>query len=204
MSARAIVVSKKSQQAAATREGLLTHALALFARRGLSNTSLDDVATAAGVTKGAIYWHFRDKDELFRAILDRIRSRWQDCVLSPVTKASDAPARLHRLFDGYVELFEETPEMCLFLQQTLLDTQSTQRSEQVAAVFEQTRVFIERILDDGKRERCFHRSLDSKITASTIVGSLAGTSQQCVANKLVNLRRLIDEVRAMVLAHVSC
>ena len=203
MPAASVAPSKKAQQAAATREELLAQSLALFAKRGVSNTSLDDVATAAGVTKGAIYWHFHNKDELFQAILDRIRSRWHDHVLAPVTKASSPRVRLERLFDGYAQLFNEAPEICLFLQQTLLDTQNKRCFEKVARVFEQTTAFIERILDDGKRDGCFHKLLDSKTTASAIIGSLSGASQQCVANKRLNLRAAINEVRAMVIARVS-
>lgn len=203
MPAARVAVSKKAQQAAATREALLAQSLALFARRGVSNTSLDDVATAAGVTKGAVYWHFRNKDELLQAILDRIRSRWHERVLAPVTKASNPRVRLERLFDGYAQLFDETPETCLFLQQALLDTQNKRCSERVAAVFEQTTAFIERILDAGKRNRCFHRSLDSRTTASAIIGSLSGASQQCIANKRLKLKAVIDEVRAMALARVN-
>jgi AcrR family transcriptional regulator len=203
MPAALIAVSKKARQAAATREQLLAQALVLFARRGVSNTSLDDVATAAGVTKGAIYWHFRHKDALFQAILDRIRSRWHDRVLAPVTKASNPRARLERLFDGYARLFDETPEICLFLQQTLLDAQNKRCFERVAKVFAQTTTFIERILDDGKRDGCFHTSLDSKTTASAIIGSLSGASQQCIASKSLTLRAAIDEVRAMTLARVN-
>ena|SRR5258708_944658 len=203
MPAARVAVSKKAQ-AAATREELLAQSLALFAKRGVSNTSLDDVATAAGVTKGAIYWHFRNKDELFQAILDRIRSRWHDRVLAPVTKASNPRVRLDRLFDSYAQLVDETPEICLFLQQTLLDTQNKRCFESVTKVFEQTTAFIERILDDGKRDGCFHKSLDSRTTASAIIGSLSGVSQQCIASKRLNLRAAIDEVRAMALARVNC
>jgi AcrR family transcriptional regulator len=204
MPAARVAVSKKAQQSAATRAELLAQSLALFATRGVSNTSLDDVATAAGVTKGAIYWHFRNKDELFQALLDRIRSRWHDRVLAPVTKASHPRARLERLFDGYAQLFDDTPEICLFLQQTLLDTQNRRCFERVAEVFEQTTAFIERILDDGQRDGCFHKSLDSRTTARVIIGSLSGASQQCIASRRLRLRAAIDEVRAMVLARVVC
>jgi AcrR family transcriptional regulator len=161
-------------------------------------------ATAAGVTKGAIYWHFRNKDELFQAILDRIRLRWHDRVLAPVTMASSPRVRLERLFDGYAQLFDETPEICLFLQRTLLDTQNKRCFERVVRVFEQTTAFIEGILDDGKRDGCFHKSLDSNTTARAIVGSLSGVSQQCIANKRLRLGAAVDEIRAMALARVSC
>ncbi|WP_165794714.1 TetR family transcriptional regulator [Kinneretia aquatilis] len=50
---------------------LLDAAEQLFQQRGVSRCSLQDIALSAGVTRGAIYWHFKDKAELFDAMMDR-------------------------------------------------------------------------------------------------------------------------------------
>jgi len=50
---------------------LLDAAEQLFQQRGVSRCSLQDIAQAAGVTRGAIYWHFKDKAELFDAMMER-------------------------------------------------------------------------------------------------------------------------------------
>ncbi len=55
----------------ATRERLLDAAQCLFREQGVTRTSLAEVATAAGMTRGAVYWHFKDKADLFRAMCDR-------------------------------------------------------------------------------------------------------------------------------------
>jgi TetR/AcrR family acrAB operon transcriptional repressor len=60
------------KEALATRTRILDAAERVFSRRGVSRTSLDDIARAAGVTRGAIYWHFRDKADLFGAMLGRV------------------------------------------------------------------------------------------------------------------------------------
>jgi len=62
---------KTREEALATRERLLDAAQALFRERGVTRTSLAQVATAAGMTRGAVYWHFKDKSDLFRAMCDR-------------------------------------------------------------------------------------------------------------------------------------
>lgn len=54
-----------------TREALLDAAELLFVQRGVSRTSLQEIAKAAGVTRGAVYWHFKDKAELFNAMMTR-------------------------------------------------------------------------------------------------------------------------------------
>ncbi|MEZ5646967.1 MAG: TetR family transcriptional regulator [Burkholderiaceae bacterium] len=57
--------------AEATRNHLLDAAEVLFQAQGVSGTSLQNIALAAGTTRGAIYWHFRDKADLFNAMMDR-------------------------------------------------------------------------------------------------------------------------------------
>ena len=64
------MVRKSKEDAQATRELILDHAELLFETRGVSRTSLQDIAVAAGVTRGAIYWHFKDKADVFQAMLD--------------------------------------------------------------------------------------------------------------------------------------
>jgi TetR/AcrR family transcriptional regulator, acrAB operon repressor len=58
-------------EALETREALLDAAEAVFFEKGVSRTSLTDIASAAGLTRGAIYWHFADKVALFEAMVER-------------------------------------------------------------------------------------------------------------------------------------
>ena len=54
-----------------TREGILAAAAGVFARNGFHGTSIDAVAEAAGFSRGAVYYNFADKEELFLELLDR-------------------------------------------------------------------------------------------------------------------------------------
>lgn len=60
----------RKQQQARTRTSLMQAATKLFAQRGLERVSIDDVAEAAGYTKGAFYANFRSKEDLFLAMLE--------------------------------------------------------------------------------------------------------------------------------------
>lgn len=59
---------KTKAEAALTRDRIVTCARQVFSRDGVTNTSLETVAKEAGVTRGAVYWHFRDKADLFMAV----------------------------------------------------------------------------------------------------------------------------------------
>ncbi|MEO8058803.1 MAG: TetR family transcriptional regulator [Burkholderiales bacterium] len=62
---------RTKQEAQATRSHILDTAELVFEQRGVSGTSLHEIAKAAGVTRGAIYWHFKDKADLFNAMMER-------------------------------------------------------------------------------------------------------------------------------------
>lgn len=63
----------KKIQALETRNRILDAAVDIFYARGVSQASLTDVANAAGITRGAIYWHFKNKTDLFNSMCDRVR-----------------------------------------------------------------------------------------------------------------------------------
>lgn len=63
---------RTKEDALATRNLLLDAAEQVFHRNGVSHTTLADIAKAAGVTRGAIYWHFKNKVDLFQAMMDRV------------------------------------------------------------------------------------------------------------------------------------
>ena len=67
-------------EAQITRSHILDAAEHLFHARGVSRTSLQDIASAAGVTRGAIYWHFQDKGALFNAMMERVRLPLEDAA----------------------------------------------------------------------------------------------------------------------------
>jgi AcrR family transcriptional regulator len=65
------------------REQILTAATSAFARSGFAATSLDDVATVAGVTRMVLYTHFESKTALYRAVLDRTQDRLHAATGAP-------------------------------------------------------------------------------------------------------------------------
>ena len=60
------------EEAMATRHRLLDAAELLFQAQGVSQTTLQQIAQQAGATRGAIYWHFKDKADLFNAMMERV------------------------------------------------------------------------------------------------------------------------------------
>ncbi len=87
------MVRRTKADAEATRHKLLDAAEALFQSKGVSNTSLNDIAVAAGTTRGAIYWHFRDKADLFNAMMDRVTLPLEEMLARISSQSGQEPAR---------------------------------------------------------------------------------------------------------------
>ena len=72
------MVRRTKDAALETRTHILDTAEEIFQKKGVSSTSLDDIARAAGVTRGAIYWHFKNKADLFDALMQRVSLPLED------------------------------------------------------------------------------------------------------------------------------
>jgi AcrR family transcriptional regulator len=82
-----VVKSRREMYSEATRAALLDEATRLFAERGYAATSLEDVASASQVTRGAVYHHFASKQALFEAVLDL----QETSAIAEITAAATGP-----------------------------------------------------------------------------------------------------------------
>jgi AcrR family transcriptional regulator len=93
-------------KAEATRRRLIAAARKLFGKQGYAGTSVDQVVKAAGVTKGALYHHFRDKDDLFRAVVEQVKvdvtARAADSFFDDAEN-DDPLQRVHRLVVAMID-----------------------------------------------------------------------------------------------------
>jgi len=95
---------RTKQEAEQTRNAVLMAAAQVFLERGVARATLEEVAQAAGVTRGAVYWHFRDKLDLFLAIADRARAPYEGLLTDLAERLAADPA-----LDPFAEL-EKTVE----------------------------------------------------------------------------------------------
>lgn len=93
---------KTKQQALETRQHILDVALRLFSQQGVSSTSLAEIAKAAGVTRGAIYWHFKNKSDLFSEIWELSESSIGELELEYQAKFPDDPLSVLREILVYI------------------------------------------------------------------------------------------------------
>ncbi|HEX8343237.1 MAG TPA: TetR family transcriptional regulator [Actinoplanes sp.] len=86
-----------------TRRALIDAAARMFAERGYAATSIDDVAGAARVTRGALYHHFPGKQAIFNAVCEAVDAAVVDRVRAAGRSTGSAEQRLRRVLDAYFE-----------------------------------------------------------------------------------------------------
>ncbi|MFT7433069.1 MAG: TetR/AcrR family transcriptional repressor of mexAB-oprM operon [Alphaproteobacteria bacterium] len=85
------MVRKTKEDAQKTKENILKAAAEVFFQNGVANTSLEQIAHEAGATRGAIYWHFKNKVEIFEALQQTLDTPLTDTILSDLEKNHPNP-----------------------------------------------------------------------------------------------------------------
>jgi AcrR family transcriptional regulator len=124
------VKSKKVQQGAATRQALLHAARTLFGEQGYAATSLDEVAQAAQVTKGALYHHYSGKQELFAAVYEQVKREVSERAATAFLEPDpweDLCAGCHAMLDAHLD--PSVRRILLHDAQAVLDADTIRRVE---------------------------------------------------------------------------
>lgn len=106
------MVRKTKEDAELTKQSIIHAAREVFLARGVSRTTLEHIAVNAGVTRGAVYWHFKNKIDLFHAMREQVFlpliDRMDDTLL---TAGSDAPlASIENFLLGTIQVLDESVE----------------------------------------------------------------------------------------------
>jgi TetR/AcrR family acrAB operon transcriptional repressor len=113
---------RTKEEAAVTRATLLKTALSVFSAKGYAAATLDDVAKAARVTRGAIYWHFKSKADLYNTLIQEFSARGAAVVQQAVAEGGTLIEILRRVFVRQCALIEEDKEARAVMELALFKT----------------------------------------------------------------------------------
>jgi TetR/AcrR family acrAB operon transcriptional repressor len=202
---------KTKIEAAITREQLLDAAERVFRDQGVARTSLAEVAAAAGVTRGAVYWHFKDKADLFAAMCERatlpLDALLCDAALAPcadplgtlrelsigVLTSLATDARAQAVFEVIFEKTELTGELA-----DLAGERERERSQCVANVEQ----LVQRAVAAGQ----LPPDTDTGLAARLLHACVGGIMREWVSDKsaydlAARAPAFIDAILAGVVAH---
>ena len=168
----------KQLQSERTRALLVDAAADLMLRKGYSGTTISLLAGATGMTKGAIYHHFENKEGILRAVLARVRSTWEQQVGARMPSSATALAQLEALFDNQAHLINADPSLCLLVNGLMLESEALNDriAAEIGRIYEDLSSFVQGILDRGQAAGMIRSDLSSAALARSIVAIVSGIS----------------------------
>ncbi len=176
------------------RDGLIATAIDCFARQGYAGTSIDRIARAAGVTKGALYYHFRDKEHLlFEAVKERIGA-FERYVVQHVEKAEDPVGALREIASICAKnaARDNHRRFILTLMVEALDTNAA-LSVEFREMLHRFRSFHRHLIRRGVERGLFRADIDVAVAAETFVSGILGAEIQYYQDpQAIDIDRSLD------------
>ncbi len=158
-----------------SRDEILKAAMQLFASRGFHETSMSEVAREARVSKALIFWHFKTKDELFVAVLNRLLEPYF-IDFAEEAAVMDERAQIEKLVESYL-LFvrENASSVRFFLAQMLHDERlSESLNEQVLKLYGGYRAMLVELIGSAQQKGICPRRTAPESAAAFLLSALNG------------------------------
>jgi len=170
-----------------TRQNIIQKSLQLFSVKGYFNTSIAGIVKATGLTKGGLYGHFRNKEEIWYAVYDECGRIWKSVVFQGVRDISDPLVRLERVIENSLKnyLGAGVFEGGCFLFNSLVELagQSTAMSNHVLKGFKAYAALLRLWLEEAEQKGMLRDSLDLDGIANFLVIALNGAAPLYTASK---------------------
>lgn len=167
-------MKKTKEEAERTRHSILVAASELFGTRGFEGTTLVDVAKEAGLTRGAIYWHFKDKMELLNAVADWSIEKLLDEVKLIMESGVGPKNKLRRILFEQLKLILEKSEYRIFDEVIAMRYQKKVQVKRFHKKLGKIRKVFEELIIEGIESGEFNARLDPGMIFLAMISFLTG------------------------------
>lgn len=187
----------REQSRAVTRERLLGAARGVFARSGFHGASVDEIASEAGFSTGALYSNFEGKEDLFLVLMEREIDEHARELAEAVGARASIAERATGGARQWMTMIEREPELLLlFMEFWAYGVRDPEVRPKVAVRFAQMREVLTRLIADGVREFDLELAIPAEHLAVTIDALADGIARQ----KLADPEAVPDELMGTVLS----
>jgi AcrR family transcriptional regulator len=194
----------REQSREQTRERLLTAARSVFARGGFRGASVEEIASEAGFSTGALYSNFESKEDLFLALMEREIDSHAAEISRAVAEQVSISDRATGGARQWMTMIEREPEaLLLFMEFWAYGVRDPQMRQKVAARFAQMRQVLTTLIADGVRDFDLELLIPAEQLAVAIDALADGIARQKLADPDAVPDELMGRVLALLLAAVS-
>jgi AcrR family transcriptional regulator len=168
-------ISSSETRAQDSRDEILKAAMRLFAVRGFHETSMSEVARAASVSKALIFWHFKTKEELFMAVLNRLLEPYF-IDFAEEAGALDEKSQILRLIELYLVFVRDNASSIRFFVAQLLHDEklSDGLTNQVLQLYDGYRTLLIDLIGRAQEKHLCKRDFPPQAATSFLLAMLNG------------------------------
>ena len=164
--------TSKTAQSKETSNRILTQAMGIFLEKGYHGTSIDDITRAAGVTKGALYWHFRSKEDLLKKIVENFERRFLDGLIQAVKDVQgDIRGKIEKYFRYNAAFSYYNRELCVSFTTLAAELVGAHHGTEpeFKRIYKKYQKFLSTLILRGKKEKMFKKEIDADLAALIII-----------------------------------
>jgi AcrR family transcriptional regulator len=194
----------REQSRANTRERLLAAARVVFARSGFHGAAVEEIASEAGFSTGALYSNFEGKEDLFVALMEREIDEHAQEITAAVRAQASISDRAAGGARQWMTMIEREPEaLLLFMEFWAYGVRDEQMRPKVAARFAQARRVLTSLIADGVRDFDLELSIPAEQLAVAIDALADGIARQKLADPDAVPDELMGNVISLLLTAVT-
>lgn len=174
---------RSPEEAAQTRRHLMQTALQVFAEKGPDQATLKEISAQAGVTHGAMYWHFRNKEDLLAQLFQEYKLPMEAHYLEQRQAVEqDALAALNNYTFGVLKQLVTDPETAaiyqLFYYKHAIAGEDVELSEAINSESQHWRSHLEYFLKQARKQKQLKKKIDHDALCSIYIYTLRGVIEQ--------------------------
>jgi AcrR family transcriptional regulator len=179
-------LNNKNLQSQETANRILNQAMRIFLEKGYHGTSIDNITQAAGLTKGALYWHFRSKEDLLKRIIKEYEKRFLDGLVQAVGEVQGGALNKFEKYFRYNAAFAYyNRELCVSFDTLAVELVGAHHGiePEFRRIYKKYQKFLSSLILQGKKEKVFKKELDPDLAALTVIAFHDGILLQWSMNR---------------------
>ena len=156
-----------------TRCVILEAAQREFSKNGYHRTSMDNIAAAAGLSKGALYYFYKNKNQLYLAIVEEglnLQFKELDEIIASGMETRQA---IRKIVEAFVNICLDNPHIAVIILNENVESLDTELSKDIKRLLEKLSLRVQTVIEEGEKYGCI-KKLDKELMAVAFLGMLAG------------------------------
>jgi len=178
--------SNKNTQAKNTIDRIVNQAMKLFLEKGYHGTSIDDITQAAGLTKGALYWHFKSKEDLLERIIEEFKRHSLEGMIHEVEGIKGGSLdKFTKMFRYNAAFAYYNRELCVSFTTLAAELVGAHHGieSKIRRIYKKYQNFLSDLILQGQKEKIFKKDLDPEVMALIIIAFHDGVLLQWSMNR---------------------